>query len=396
MIQAALAALFGFAILTLWVPAYWPVATFQVGVFTLAGVLLWRAFRSYTRLAFPFFPLLFAVLWGLMQLSTGRTIYRFETVLAVLRWATFLAVFFIASNIFSDRFTGERFRKAMILFTGGVAILATVQDFSSGGKVFWFFSTPYPDVMGPILSQNHFAAFVEAVLPMAAYEAVVSERDSLLYSGMAAAMFASVVASGSRAGVLLAVLEIAVVLVLVRMRGLTSGRPLFGTVLRVAILFAVFSAAVGWEHVWVKLMQPDPMASRREFAISTLHIIRDNPLVGVGLGTWPAAYPKYAIVDVGSHANQAHNDWLQWAAEGGLPLGILMVTVFIWTLRPAFRSIWGIGAIAVFLHALGDYPFSRPALGSWPFLILGMLACYQTGYGALKRRSAPGRHPSNI
>ena len=44
------------------------------------------------------------------------------------------------------------------------------------------------------------------------------------------------------------------------------------------------------------------------------------------------------------------------------------------SLRPAFRSIWGIGVVSVFLHAFVDYPFSRPALGSWPILILAMLA----------------------
>jgi hypothetical protein len=30
--------------------------------------------------------------------------------------------------------------------------------------------------------------------------------------------------------------------------------------------------------------------------------------------------------------------------------------------------------VAVFLQAIVDYPFSRPALGSWPVLIIAMLA----------------------
>ena len=37
------------------------------------------------------------------------------------------------------------------------------------------------------------------------------------------------------------------------------------------------------------------------------------------MGTWPEAYPGYARFDDGSFVNQAHNDWVQWAAEGGLP-----------------------------------------------------------------------------
>src|SRR5438094_243497 len=41
--QVPLAALFFFAILTLWVPGYWPVTVFQVGIFALAAVAVWRA-----------------------------------------------------------------------------------------------------------------------------------------------------------------------------------------------------------------------------------------------------------------------------------------------------------------------------------------------------------------
>jgi hypothetical protein len=66
-----LAALFVFGILTLWVPAYWPVTVFQTGLFTLACCAAVRYARSPTRLPYPVFPLAFAVLWGLFQWTTG-------------------------------------------------------------------------------------------------------------------------------------------------------------------------------------------------------------------------------------------------------------------------------------------------------------------------------------
>ena len=88
--------------------------------------------------------------------------------------------------------------------------------------------------------------------------------------------------------------------------------------------------------------------------------------------------PLYAIVDIGAFANQAHNDWLQWAAEGGVPFSIMLASLVLWSLRPAFHSIWGLGVLAVFLHAIVDFPFSRPALGSWPILILALLAFTST------------------
>jgi hypothetical protein len=49
-----------------------------------------------------------------------------------------------------------------------------------------------------------------------------------------------------------------------------------------------------------------------------------------------------------------------------------MLALAIWALRPAWRSVWALGTIAVLLHATLDYPFSRPAMGAWVFLTLGM------------------------
>jgi hypothetical protein len=369
------AALFFFAILTLWVPAYWPVTIFQVGIFALTGITVWRARFSPPAVTWPFIPLSFAVLWGLFQLLTSRTAYAFDTQLAVVRWATFLCVFMVAISLLGEDTDRRWFRSAITWFAFFVAILATIQTFSSQGRVFCIFDTPYADyVMGPFLSRNHYAAFIEAVLPIALYRAVRHEREALLYSCMAATMYASVIASASRAGTILTTAEVVLIPLLLWARHRASGRNVALAALRMCLLFVVFTAVVGWESVWTRFLAPDPLIVRRELAVSTLHMATSHPWFGTGLGTWPAVYPQFAIIDVGAFANQAHNDWLQWTAEGGFPFGILLATLFFWSLRPAFQSVWGLGVVAVFLHAIVDYPFSRPALGSWPILIIAMLA----------------------
>jgi O-antigen ligase len=95
------------------------------------------------------------------------------------------------------------------------------------------------------------------------------------------------------------------------------------------------------------------------------------------MGAWPTAYPKYAIFDSGAFANQAHCDWLQWTAEGGILFGISLLVLFAWALRLAWKTIWGLGIASVFLHACVDYPFSRPALGSFFAVMLALLAAHQ-------------------
>ena len=112
--------------------------------------------------------------------------------------------------------------------------------------------------------------------------------------------------------------------------------------------------------------------TRRELLSSSLDMVRERPLTGFGLGAWATAYPAFAYYDDGSAPNQAHNDWAQWAAEGGLPLLAAMTALLLLFLPHAWRSIWGIGVVSVFLHALVDYPMQqRPALAAWIFLLLG-------------------------
>jgi len=311
----------------------------------------------------------------LVQFLTHHTAYAFDTAAATVRWAAFLATYLVGIHVFRDTASRHWFRSAMLWFAFLVSVLATAQTFTAQGRVFWLFPTGITDyLMGPILSRNHYAAFIEVVLPIALYEALRRPRNSLLYSAMAAAMYASVVASASRAGTVLATAEIATVIALMLARGRTSGRAVGASLVQMLVLFVVFTAIVGPETVWARVWAPDPLAIRRQLNLSSLHMIAAHPWFGTGLGTWPTVYPSYALIDVGAFANQAHNDWLQWTAEGGIPFGILLSTLFLWCLRPAFRTVWGLGVIAVFLHALVDYPFSRPALGAWPFLMLAMLS----------------------
>ena len=391
--HVALAALIFFGILTHWVEGLWATAVFQVGAFAVASAALWRSRRL--PLTYPALPLLLAVLIGLAQLALGRTIYGFDTQVATLRWATFLAVLVAGYQLFRDDKIRGWFRSAMIWFAFLLSIQATVQTFTSVSMVFWAFpvdlSTQIPSpLMGPFLSRNQYAAFIEAALPIALYEAFRGKRGGLLYAGMAATMYASVIASAARMGTILVSAEVLAVMVLMLARGYATGRTVAKSSGRILVLFLLFVAVVGWESVWDRFLQPDLAAGRREMNISSVAMIKAHPWNGVGMGDWPIEYRKFAVYDPGMWANQAHNDWLQWAAEGGIPFGIAMASLFVWCLRPAYRSVWGLGVIAVFIHAAVDYPFSRVAVGAWPFLIVAMLAAREAGRRKESGAEAPG------
>ena len=77
--------------------------------------------------------------------------------------------------------------------------------------------------------------------------------------------------------------------------------------------------------------------------------------------------------------NQAHNDWAQWAVEGGVPFLAILLSLVAMAIPAALRSVWGIGLLSVWVHCLVDYPLQqRPGIGAWFFVLLGVLAATRT------------------
>jgi O-antigen ligase len=134
-----------------------------------------------------------------------------------------------------------------------------------------------------------------------------------------------------------------------------------------------FAAVMGVGQLERRLLQPEPMQYRREMARSTLTMIAARPWNGFGLGTFGTVYPAYAEFDSGALVDHAHNDWLEWASEGGLPFAACWALLFLCVAGSALRSGWGLGVLAVFLHALVDYPFARFGVAAWAFALAGAL-----------------------
>ena len=99
------------------------------------------------------------------------------------------------------------------------------------------------------------------------------------------------------------------------------------------------------------------------------------PLVGTGLNTYGTATIFYQTVNLDQHFAQAHNDYLQLLAEGGVLVGIpaiIVITSVVWTVRRRFRETpagssghWiRIGAVtgilAIALQEISDFSLQMP------------------------------------
>jgi hypothetical protein len=57
---------------------------------------------------------------------------------------------------------------------------------------------------------------------------------------------------------------------------------------------------------------------------------------------------------------------------------LLVLIPFAAGVPTAIRNPWGLGLIAVMLHACVDFPFPRPAVSGWLFVMLGLLYMART------------------
>ncbi len=350
---------------------------YEGSVFLLAG---WVAIRRDLRAGPVLVTTAVLALWGFGQLAAGATVYRYATLNGSLRVAALAATALAASELFRHTEARERLLGWFAWFGFLVAVSSLLAYYTSPGRIFWFFPSPYPDVWGPFLSRNNFAQFLELAVPVSLWLGC-TRGGGVVYLWMGAAMLACGLVSASRAGAVLLILETAAVFVLVRPPALRR------LILRFALGVIAFAAVAGGEVLVHRLQDSDPLRDRREIFRSSLAMIAARPWTGYGLGNFATVYPEFARFDPGAAVEHAHNDWLEWATEGGWPYAAVWTLLAVGVTRPALRSIWGIGVPAVFVHALVDYPFARFGVTAWVFILAGALESIGRGTALLSRRS---------
>jgi len=127
--------------------------------------------------------------------------------------------------------------------------------------------------------------------------------------------------------------------------------------------------------------------SRIDVGSDALEIVRDYPLTGTGAGSFASTYPMYDSGKVGFwYYKHAHNDYLQFAGEFGLPGLAMMAGIVILSLWHAARAqlrrhnrmMRGLGCgvlmaiVALLIHSAVDFNLQIPANAATFVVILAM------------------------
>src|SRR5579863_6561569 len=252
----ALGCLLLFTVLAFAGTVQWALTILQTGVFAMGVVCAIRGRLRWSPVALA---LAAVAAWAGIQLWAGTTVYRFATANALVSWSAYLVLFLVASEALADAGTRRKFLQAVLYAGFGVAVLSTVQYFTSDGAIYWVFRVRAGHPFGPFVDPDHYAAFVELILPLAIYEARCDRRQLWFHTAIAGALYASVIACASRAGVTLVTLEI------LMLPWLGRRSTFAGKIIALSVAFAgIATAVVGPDIIWKRFHDKDPFRYRRQ------------------------------------------------------------------------------------------------------------------------------------
>ncbi len=370
---------------------FWWTSFFEVGVFAVTALWAVEAlvgggfhWRRWLWLVIPA-----AVLIVFSFLQTTFSADPFETYSFALKLAalTLLGALLL-------RFTTSRARlHALVLTVIGVGAASAVfgilrQSMQHADVGFVLPALPRGVGYAQVISRNQFAFMMEMALGAAL--GMVFRRGGryearLFHLALALPVGAALILANSRGGILtmmcqLLLLALLVVPVPARWRGgLVAPAARAVIVLSLVALAAVAVVRVGGERVVSNLstvseeLGPGDATTRwntRRLDIwrATVEMIKDHPLAGVGFGGYWTAITEYHDASGAYTPQQAHNDYLEILASGGVIGCALFLWLAVVVLRRArkallegdsFRRAACLGALTglfgVAVHSLFDF-----------------------------------------
>ncbi|HVH50058.1 MAG TPA: hypothetical protein VM781_00205, partial [Candidatus Bathyarchaeia archaeon] len=213
------------------------------GILLLVWAVLLLFAKKEFQIVFPslLFPLAALTLLASLQLAFRLSTSPFTTRIELQLMLSMLILFFLAAQAFRTLADWRSFAWFVMIFGFLVAGFGILQHLTFNGKLYWFRELKYGGIpFGPYANRNHFAGFVELVLPMSLVPLLLGRvrRERLAIVGMLAIIsLSALLLSASRGGIVSLAAELAfLVLALVLRR--TGGRHLVagGVVLLLAFL----------------------------------------------------------------------------------------------------------------------------------------------------------------
>ena len=347
-------------------------------------------------------PLL--ALTALIILSFLFSTDRADGMEAIALFAVYAVIFYAAQHLAASRVGQRQIVYLLIVLATVVALVALIKRFSPQLTPIWWrydlddgtMADLYDATMtsGPYGNHNHLAGLLEMIIPLAlALFLIRTWRRAVLFLLFYLVLFltATHILTLSRSGwaSLAAALAVMVIILLAQKRFTRKGLLLSA----IGGLALTFLFILGGTHIVERLLTLTDKETVLNFEGRTiawkgcLHMIAAHPLLGTGPGSFTTLFPAWQPPGMTARFFYAHNDYLQYAAELGLPVIVIIVWVVMLLMRrmshllfhPS-RQIWGIslgagiGILTIIFHSCIDFNLHIPANAAVFTVILGLLS----------------------
>lgn len=235
--------------------------------------------------------------------------------------------------------------------------------------------------VGPLVDKNAFAALMNLFWFMASVHFILKASNSTSYwrialSGFGLLLIALTLFAAESRGATLTWLLLMPFILWIGYRDTRNKRAII-MVLAIALtgylgVANLLGLNVGHRSLSIEQLEQDASTrARLQMWKSTVQMVLDHPMTGTGLGTFAAHYPRYRDpLENTTSGRYAHNDYLQLAAEGGIPVLMLLLGIFVALLLQLRRVMTSsldsktleatgllLGALALFIHANLNFIF---------------------------------------
>jgi O-antigen ligase len=303
----------------------------------------------------------------------------------------------------------------VVVLTGVIAtILGLAQRANANSEFLTFFGGKTG--LGFFANKNFHGALLFSTIPLLAALSLNALATKALHSVIVALFATAALATAligigtttSRAAIALAMLAVFLTPIMLWRREVQTDRKLHVGYKFVGFAIVLFAAAQFGLAGISRLAETDHLADGRALmAANTLLAVQQYFPFGSGFGSFVPIYAMNEQPDqmLGAYVNHAHNDWLELALEGGLPMIVLLVAFIVWFIFACFKA-WreradNIGnfsvrasAITILLlciHSISDYPLRTRALMGLFAMCCGFLA-----YGTRPKPKKAMRKPVPI
>lgn len=332
-----------------------------------------------------------------------------QTFISLYKSVAYFCVF-VTTLLLCDELKKIRLLMLLIILAGLFQAMYGALEILFDVETSWVFQLPVKqNATGTFVYKNHFANFLMLCLSAgvgylvstlltskqsAGAHQKLRNALSMFLNGKAfvrialAIMVIALVMSRSRMGNTAFFLSMTIVgllsLVLIKQR--TKGLTLL-IVSMFIVDMLILSAWFGLDKVKDRIEQTSLSSETRdEVVIDSIPLLQDFALTGSGLGTYYTAFPQYTGDDVYSFYDHAHNDYLQFAIELGLPatfLIFMMPLLALWrcvkVLKDRRSSIARGAAFGVLMSIVGmaihisvDFPLQAPANAAYFIVMLAI------------------------